>query len=62
MERRKITPEQAFAVLATTSQNTNRKVAEIAEEIVYTGCLPEPPPASPGGGSAEPPLPVQRES
>jgi ANTAR domain len=37
MERFKITPEQAFAVLAKVSQDTNRKVAAVAEDLARTG-------------------------
>ena len=39
MERFKITSEQAFAVLAKVSQDTNRKVSSIAEELARTGTL-----------------------
>jgi len=37
MERFKITAEQAFAVLAKVSQDTNRKVSAVAEELARTG-------------------------
>ena len=37
MERFKITPDQAFAVLAKVSQDTNRKVSAIAEDLARTG-------------------------
>src|SRR4051812_38393714 len=37
MERFKITSDQAFAVLAKVSQDTNRKVAAVAEELARTG-------------------------
>src|SRR3954462_4875584 len=37
MERFKITSDQAFAVLAKVSQDTNRKVAAVAEELTRTG-------------------------
>jgi GAF domain-containing protein len=37
MERFKITSEQAFAVLAKVSQDTNRKVSAIAEDLARTG-------------------------
>jgi GAF domain-containing protein len=37
MERFKITSEQAFAVLAKVSQDTNRKVSAVAEDLTRTG-------------------------
>ena len=37
MERFKITSDQAFAVLAKVSQDTNRKVAAVAEDLARTG-------------------------
>ena len=37
MERFKITSDQAFAVLAKVSQDTNRKVSAVAEDLVHTG-------------------------
>jgi GAF domain-containing protein len=37
MERFKITSDQAFAVLAKVSQDTNRKVSAVAEELARTG-------------------------
>jgi GAF domain-containing protein len=37
MERFKITSEQAFAVLAKVSQENNRKVFAVAEDLVRTG-------------------------
>ena len=37
MERLKITSDQAFAVLAKVSQDTNRKVSAVAEELARTG-------------------------
>ena len=39
MERYKITAEMAFALLATTSQETNRKLAEVAARLAETGAL-----------------------
>ncbi|WP_409332199.1 GAF and ANTAR domain-containing protein [Trujillonella humicola] len=39
MERYKITPEQAFALLATVSQDTNHKLVDVAEELSRTGVL-----------------------
>lgn len=40
VERHRLTPEQAFDVLRTTSQNTNRKLADVASELALTGELP----------------------
>lgn len=40
VERHRLTPEQAFDLLRTTSQNTNRKLAEVAGELTRTGELP----------------------
>jgi GAF domain-containing protein len=37
MERFKITAEQAFQVLAKVSQDTNRKVSAVAEDLARTG-------------------------
>jgi GAF domain-containing protein len=37
MERFKITSDQAFTVLARVSQDTNRKVAAVAEDLARTG-------------------------
>ena len=40
VERYRLTPDGAFAVLARLSQNHNRKVADVAAELVETGTLP----------------------
>ena len=40
MERFRLTGPQAFQVLARASSHTNRKVADIAEELTATGDLP----------------------
>jgi GAF domain-containing protein len=37
MERFRITSDQAFAVLAKVSQDTNRKVSAVAEDLAQTG-------------------------
>ena len=42
MERHKLTSDQAFQVLARASQRTNRKLADIAEELTRTGAVPGP--------------------
>ncbi|MGY2002081.1 GAF and ANTAR domain-containing protein [Blastococcus sp. SYSU DS1024] len=39
MERLKITADQAFGVLAKVSQETNRKLHQVAEELARTGSL-----------------------
>ncbi|WP_432572804.1 ANTAR domain-containing protein [Kineococcus sp. SYSU DK005] len=39
VERHKITPEQAFTLLTRSSQHTNVKLREVAEELVTTGVL-----------------------
>jgi anti-anti-sigma factor len=39
MARRAITPEEAFELLRTVSQHSQRKLADIAGEVVYTGKL-----------------------
>jgi GAF domain-containing protein len=40
MERFKITADQAFGVLAKVSQDSNRKLYAVAEELANTGALP----------------------
>ncbi len=45
MERYKMTAEQAFGLLGRLSQNSNRKLVVVAEELVATGTtkgLPRP--------------------
>lgn len=37
VERRKVTPDAAFRLLAHASQRANRKVRDVAEELVLTG-------------------------
>ncbi len=44
VERYKLTPEQAFRLLAGASMRVNRKVRDLAEELVLTGELPGAPP------------------
>ncbi|MEX5721243.1 ANTAR domain-containing protein [Geodermatophilus maliterrae] len=39
MERYKITAEMAFALLARTSQDTNRKLHEVAASLAQSGVL-----------------------
>jgi len=40
MERYKLTPDQSFQLLARVSQQTNRKLVDIAEELTRTGAVP----------------------
>ena len=47
MERFGMEPDQAFAYLRRISQDGNRKLAEVAEELVRTRRLP---PGGPAGG------------
>ena len=41
MARYKLTAEESFARIVRSSQNRNTKVRDLAEQIVYTGDLPE---------------------
>jgi GAF domain-containing protein len=55
IERHKLTAEQAFRLLAESSMHTNRKVRDVAEDLVLTGELTVPPPTAvaertPAGG------------
>jgi len=45
MERERITAEQAFDVLRRASQHLNRKLRDVAENVVTTGETPPPWPA-----------------
>ena len=46
MERHKLGPDQAFRLLSQASMRTNRKLRDLAQELVLTGELvPDPPPA-----------------
>jgi GAF domain-containing protein len=40
IERYKVTPDQAFQLLAQASMSANRKVRDIADHLVHTGELP----------------------
>ncbi|MDP5181766.1 ANTAR domain-containing protein [Blastococcus sp. BMG 814] len=40
MERHRLTAEQAFGVLATVSQELNRKLLDVARELTDTGAVP----------------------
>ncbi|WP_232807111.1 GAF and ANTAR domain-containing protein [Geodermatophilus chilensis] len=41
MERYRLTADQAFQVLARVSQQTNRKLVDVAEELTQTGAVPD---------------------
>jgi AmiR/NasT family two-component response regulator len=43
MERHKLTADQAFQLLARRSMTTNRKLRDVADQLVLTGQLPETP-------------------
>src|SRR3954452_2800972 len=49
IERYKLTPDQAFQLLTQASMNANRKLRDIADELVHTGELPGAPPPRNGG-------------
>jgi hypothetical protein len=53
MTHRRLTEEQAFAVLTTASQALNRKTADLADEVCLTGTLPDHPTT----GGEHPPRP-----
>lgn len=40
VERHKITPDAAFTMLVRHSQRTNRKLRDIADDLLFTGELP----------------------
>jgi hypothetical protein len=42
-----VTAAQAFTVLVETSSRTNRRVADIAQELTDTGAIPPVPPPRP---------------
>jgi AmiR/NasT family two-component response regulator len=39
IERHKLTPDQAFQLLAQASMNANRKVRDVADHLIHTGEL-----------------------
>lgn len=39
IERQKVTPDEAFRLLAQASQHANRKLRDVAEDLVLTGTL-----------------------
>ena len=40
IERYKLTPDQAFQLLARASMNADRKLRDVADHLVHTGELP----------------------
>jgi AmiR/NasT family two-component response regulator len=52
MERYQLTADQAFGVLSRVSQETNRKLTDIAAELTATGAVPTAPAARPGSRPA----------
>jgi hypothetical protein len=61
MERFKVTPDQAFRLLAAASMATNVKLREVADQLVTTGELPTLPVSSdrPARRPYAPPRPVR---
>jgi GAF domain-containing protein len=51
IERHKLSPDQAFQLLAQASMAANRKVRDVADALVHTGELPV---VTPRGGSRRP--------
>jgi len=49
IERERITADQAFEILRRASQHLNRKLREVAQDLVDTGELPDTGPAPPAG-------------
>ncbi|WP_369132126.1 ANTAR domain-containing protein [Modestobacter sp. I12A-02662] len=47
MERHKLTADRAFRLLADASMHTNRKVRDVAEDLVLTGEMAVAPPSRP---------------
>ncbi len=52
IERHRMTPAQAFTLLSQASQLTNRKLIDIADELVHTGTLAAPTPPAPMAAGA----------
>jgi GAF domain-containing protein len=52
IERHRLTPDQAFRLLAEASMRTNRKVRDLAEDLVRTGELPAAFPPGTAGAPA----------
>lgn len=50
MARRAVTEDEAFALLASASQHLNRKLRDVASDVVFTGELPPEPIRRPRDG------------
>jgi GAF domain-containing protein len=59
IERYKVTADQAFRLLVKVSMHTNRKLRDLAEDLVVTGDL-NPWPPDPQPSTADDPSPVTR--
>jgi hypothetical protein len=57
IERYKLTPDRAFQLLARVSMHANRKVRDIADELVRTGEFPVVAPRAEGMGPGTKPAP-----
>jgi GAF domain-containing protein len=57
MERHRLTADQAFQLLAQASMNANRKVRDVADDLVHTGELPVAAPQSNGRRRGQRPAP-----
>jgi hypothetical protein len=64
MERHQLTADQAVALLIRTSQHTNIKLRDLAEQLVFTGALSPVPPTSDGdaAGSGRQPHRLLRQA
>jgi hypothetical protein len=62
MNRHKISRSQAFDLLRVASQNTNRKLADIAVDVADTGVLDLPGPADDLARRDVPPRPLRPSS
>ena len=60
MERYRLTPGKAFAVLRRLSQDLNTKIAVLAEELVSTGQLPGLPASTGQSTTGHPVSPAER--
>jgi AmiR/NasT family two-component response regulator len=57
IERYKLTPDAAFQLLARVSMHANRKVRDIADDLVHTGELPVVAPRAEGRRPGTKPAP-----
>lgn len=61
VERFRLTPDRAFAVLVRASQHSNRKLLDLSRELVDTGSLDAGPDSPPAGRAGRPGPPGQRQ-